>query len=178
VVVTRTARPDQQGAYESWIHGVGEVAHGFPGHLGLTVIRPRPGSREYTLVFRFDSVDHLRTWQESPVCRAWIARAEAICERSDVQELSGMETWFTLPGGGAVAPPPRWKMAIVSWAVAFPLIQALNLTLGGWLRPLPALLRGALSGVAMILIMTYAAMPAITRALAWWLYPTGARARP
>ncbi len=174
VVVTRTVRRGQEEAYERWIHGVGIAAHAFPGHQGLTVIRPRPGSREYSLVFRFDDVAHLRAWQHSPVCRDWVARADALCDRTEVQELSGLETWFTLPGGGTVAPPPRWKMAIVSWLVAFPILQALNLTLGPWLQPLPLPLRGALLGLAMILLMTYVAMPVVTRSLARWLYPARA----
>ena len=171
VVVTRTVRAGQDSSYEGWIHGVGEAAHAFPGHLGLTVIRPRSGTHDYTLIFRFDTLDHLRQWQGSQVCRDWVTRADAICERSNVQQLSGMETWFALPGGAAFIPPPRWKMALVSWLVAFPLIQGLNVSLGSWLPPLPAALRGALSGLAMIVIMTYVAMPAVTRALARWLYP-------
>jgi antibiotic biosynthesis monooxygenase (ABM) superfamily enzyme len=94
-----------------------------------------------------------------------------MCQRVDVQQLSGVEPWFALPGPGTFVPPPRWKMAIVSWLVAFPLIQALNASLGLWLAPLPALVRVAVSGLAMIVIMTYVAMPLLTRALARWLYP-------
>jgi uncharacterized protein len=171
VVVTRTVRAGQERAYERWIHGVGAAAHAFPGHLGLTVIPPHAPGRDYSFIFRFDGVEHLRAWQNSPVCRDWVARAEGLCERTDVRELSGMEAWFALPGGGALVPPPRWKMAVVSWLVAFPLIQGLNVTLAAWLKPLPALLRGAAVGLAMILLMTYVAMPAVTGTLARWLYP-------
>jgi uncharacterized protein len=171
VVVTRTVRPGQERAYEGWIHGVGAAAHRFPGHLGLTVIPPRSPERDYSLIFRFDRVEHLRAWQTSSVCRDWAARADALCERTEVQELSGIETWFALPGGGALVPPPRWKVAIVSWWVAFPLIQVLNLTVAAWLKSMPALVRGAAVGLAMILLMTYVAMPVVTRMLARWLYP-------
>ena len=31
------------------------------------------------------------------------------------------ETWFTLPGGEAVVPPPKQNMAIVIWISMFPL---------------------------------------------------------
>ena len=171
VVVTRTVRPAHEQSYERWIHGVVEAARAFPGHLGVTVLRPGSGPRDYTLVFRFDTVDHLRQWQESQACRDWVARADEMCQRVDVQQLSGVEPWFALPGPGTFVPPPRWKMAIVSWLVAFPLIQALNASLGLWLAPLPALVRVAVSGLAMIVIMTYVAMPLLTRALARWLYP-------
>ncbi len=62
-------------------------------------------------------------------------------------------------------------MAVVSFAVSFPTIQILGATLGGWLAPLPALLRGAAVGLAMILTMTYLGMPLATRLLRRWLYP-------
>ena len=88
---------------------------------------------------------------------------------------TGLETWFTLPGGAVVKPPPRWKMAIVSWAVAFPLIQLLNVTVAPLLHPLPALLRGAIAGALMVLTMTYFAMPLAVRSLAHWLYPESAQ---
>ncbi len=175
VVVTRLVRPGREAAYEEWIHAVGAAAHAFPGHLGLTTIRPRSGSREYTLVFRFDDLEHLQAWQRSPTAREWIARADLLCDRTDVQELSGMETWFALPGGSWLLPPPRWKMALVSWLVAFPLIEGLNASLGRWLASSPAVVRGAAVGLALILLMTYGAMPLASRALASWLY---SRRRP
>jgi uncharacterized protein len=65
-----------------------------------------------------------------------------------------------------VAAPPRWKMTIVSWRMAFQTIQILTLILGPLLRDLPALLRGAILGAMMVFVMTYGAMPFVTCALA------------
>lgn len=39
--------------------------------------------------------------------------------------LCGLETWFTLSPGEAIVPPPRYKMAIVTWIAMFPLIAAM-----------------------------------------------------
>jgi len=33
--------------------------------------------------------------------------------------LSGLETWFSLPGPRVMAPPPKWKMTLVTWAVVW-----------------------------------------------------------
>ena len=71
----------------------------------------------------------------------------------------------------ATGKPPRWKMAVISWAVAFPLIQLLGATLAPLLSPLPGLVRGALVGAAMVTAMTYWFMPLATRLAARWLYP-------
>ncbi len=59
----------------------------------------------------------------------------------------------------------------MTWAVAFPLIQILSSTLGSALGGVHPLARGALIGLAMVLCMTYAAMPFATKALRRWLYP-------
>jgi antibiotic biosynthesis monooxygenase (ABM) superfamily enzyme len=172
IAVQRTVKPGCERAYEAWLRGVIEAARRFPGHLGADVVRPPPGGRTYLLLFRFDTLDHLLGWEGSDERRRRVAAADALSEgTAGVEKVTGLETWFTLPGQGLAPPPPRWKMALVSWAVAFPLIQVLNVTVAPALASLPPLARSAAVGASMVLVMTYAAMPLVTRALARWLYP-------
>jgi antibiotic biosynthesis monooxygenase (ABM) superfamily enzyme len=170
VLVTRTVRAGCEADYEDWARGVADAAHAFPGHRGLHLVRPRDDSRVYTLVFRFDTAEQLAAWEASPERRLWVERAASLCTDVRVQRLTGLEGWFEAPSPG-LAPPPRWKMAAVTFAVAFPTIQTLQAVLGPPLAPLPAPLRGAVVGLAMVLFMTYVAMPFVTRRLAGWLYP-------
>lgn len=170
VVVSRTVKTGLEARYEAWLERAIAAARGFEGHLGADVLRA--GGRRYVLLFRFASVEQLAAWETSSTRRELIAEAEPLTDAPTVARATGLETWFTLPGERTMTPPPRWKMAIVSWLVAFPLIQVLQATLGVWLTPLPALLRGALVGAAMIVTMTYAAMPFATRALARFLRPS------
>ncbi len=170
IVVTRTVVSGREADFEAWAHDVAEAAPKFAGHLGLSLVRPRDGGRDYAIVFRFETEAHLQAWEESEERKMFVARVTPMTEHSHMQRMTGMETWFSVPGGGPMVPPPRWKMVIVSFAVAFPTIQVLNLTLGVWLKPLPTLLRGAAIGLSMVLFMTYVAMPNVTRLLASWLY--------
>ena len=39
--------------------------------------------------------------------------------------VTGLETWFTLPGRPGAAPPPPYKMALLTWITIFPLITAI-----------------------------------------------------
>ncbi|MGE5185887.1 MAG: antibiotic biosynthesis monooxygenase [Acidobacteriota bacterium] len=170
VVVVRTVRSGMEANAEDWLHGVSQVATRVPGHLGITIFRPRGASRDYTFVFRFDTDEHLHAWETSAERREWVQRAEAFTERVTVYEHTGLETWFASPGS-AIAVPPRWKMVCVTWAVAFPLIQILSSTLGPALGGVHPIARGAVIGLAMVSCMTYAAMPWTTRVLRKWLYP-------
>lgn len=172
VVVARTVKPGREADYEAWLVRAIAAAREYPGHLGADVLRPAAGGRLYLLTFRFDSQAHLDAWESSSIRASLVSSVAALCEADvDIRHHTGLETWFTLPGAQPAAPPPRWKMALVTWAVAFPLVQGLTTLLGPVLRELPALLRGALVAALMVTSMTWVLMPRVTKALARWLYP-------
>lgn len=82
-------------------------------------------------------------------------------------QVSGLETWFALPGRTAPA-PPRWKMFLVSLAATYVLQVAFNLAVGGlgWLMPL----RVGVIATAVTFLMTWTVMPWAARMLQDWLY--------
>ena len=91
------------------------------------------------MVFRFDSAEHLRDWEVSPERTAMLPVGEHLVEDTDMHRVSGLETWFSLPGRTAPA-PPKWKMFLVSATVFYLLNLTLSLTYGwaldGWPLPL------------------------------------------
>lgn len=167
VVVSRVIKPGREAEYEAWAHDVAQTAARFPGHLGATVFRPRAGSRLYTFSFRFDTEEHLHAWEHSPERAECLQRAEAFTEHVKVHKETGLETWFANPDMH-LAMPPRWKMVIVTWAVAFPLLQLFVRALGA--TSLPPLVRGVVLSLCMVTAMTYLVMPNITKLLRPWLY--------
>ena len=84
-----------------------------------------------------------------------------------MQRVSGLETWFELPGRTAPA-PPRWTMFLVSVAGIYALQLVLNLAL----EPvhLAVALRVFLIAVAVTAAMTWLVMPRAARMLQNWLY--------
>lgn len=176
VIVTRRVRAGNESAYEAWIHGVSEVAHTFTGHMGINVIRPVDGGREYVLIFRFDSHANLKVWVESAVRAKWVKQADELCEGpAKVQQLTGMEAWFTLPDKPLRPPPPRYKMASLSFLAVFPLINLMNAVVAPALAslPVPGPIRMLPMIALMITLMTYVIMPFLTRLFYRWLYPAG-----
>jgi antibiotic biosynthesis monooxygenase (ABM) superfamily enzyme len=171
--VTRRIKPGHEAAYEAFLAGISAAARTFPGYLGIEIFRPTPGaSDEYRTVYRFDSVAHLHAWRDSPQRAAWLARAEPhVAGPMRTQVLTGLESWFTLPTRSGVAPPPRYKMALVTWATIFPLITVIVVVSAPLLGPLPVMVRLAATTAVTVSLMTWVVMPRVTRLLHRWLYP-------
>ncbi len=88
-----------------------------------------------------------------------------------LQVICGLETWFTLAPGEAIVPPPRYKMAIVTWLAVFPLITAMSYALQTAADILPVVARAFISSLVLVPLMTYVVMPRMTRLCERWLYP-------
>jgi antibiotic biosynthesis monooxygenase (ABM) superfamily enzyme len=84
-----------------------------------------PGSPYYHVVYKFTDRDRFRAWIESDERNRWLAEVERLTEDDpDLQQTTGLETWFDLPGpnGARQPPPPRWKMWLVSLLAVYPLV--------------------------------------------------------
>jgi len=87
-----------------------------------------------------------------------------------VEELTGLESWFTLPGA-ALRPLPKWKMAAATLLGVFPTSLLLGETVGRGMVDWPLLLRSAVFAALMVALLTWVVMPLLTRALHNWFYP-------
>jgi len=154
----------------------------FPGHQGVNIIRPTEGARSYTIVLRFDTLEHLQEWLASDARRQLVAEVQSLLERGDrVAITTGLEFWFT-PLTPVQGHPPPYKQFRLTLSAIFPL----TLVVPWLLRPLfqakPVLGRPVVSTViisaVIVGLMTYVIMPRYTRLVAGWLYRHGAGRRP
>jgi antibiotic biosynthesis monooxygenase (ABM) superfamily enzyme len=166
-VFSRRVKPGREAEFEDWAHAVIEAATRYPGHLGASVLH-EPGSPYYHVVYKFTDRDRFRAWVESDERRRFLAEAERLTEEDhDLQQTTGLETWFDLPGpeGAPQRPPPRWKMWLVSLLAVYPLVLLFQWLLAprveGW--PLP--LRALAFPLVLLTLMTYVVMPVVTRLL-------------
>jgi antibiotic biosynthesis monooxygenase (ABM) superfamily enzyme len=171
--VSRRVKPGHEVAYEQFLTGIIAAARAFPGHLGVEVFRPAPGGDgEYRIIYRFDTVAHLRAWLDSADHAAWLARAEPhVAGPIQTQVLTGLESWFTLPSQPGIPPPPPYKMALVTWMTIFPLITLVVVATAPLLGSLPLVARLAVTTGVTVPLMTWVVMPRVTRLLHRWLYP-------
>jgi len=172
-VISHVVKPGREPGYEAWFHGIAADARKFKGHLGVSTIRPQHHAHpEYVVILKFDCYDNLKAWLESDVRREWIERLQPLIEKpEDIQTLTGLETWFTLPNKSMKAPPPRYKMALVTWLGVFVTISILNRLLVPLLSWLPALLTSLTITGLTVMLLTYLIMPRLTPLFRKWLYP-------
>ena len=115
------------------------------------MLRPSHVGDPWHVVFRFDSEAHLRDWEVSPDRATLLADGEHLVESTDMHRVNGLETWFSLPGRTAPA-PPKWKMFLVSATVFYLLNVTLSLIYGwaldSWPLPLHLATLGITSQVA------------------------------
>jgi uncharacterized protein len=170
--VSRRIKPGCEAAFEEVLLGTIAAAMSFEGHLGVNVFRPTTINSEYRVIFKFDHLSNLRCWEKSEIRHEWLAQMEGLTlGLVKVQVLTGLETWFTLPGQHTITPPPRYKMAIITWLAVFFMIVGINLLFGAFLNSLPMLLRSFILTVTLVSLMTYVVMPRMTQLFTGWLYP-------
>lgn len=173
VLYSRRVKPGREADFEAWAHGIVAAARQFPGHLGASVL-DAPGSREYHILFSFADRRSLRTWLDSDERRRWLARVGDLLEADrGLQQLTGLETWFQLPGSNVptMKPPPRWKMWLVSLVAVYPLVLAFQVLVVPRMVGLPLPLRALLFPLVLLTLMTFVVMPVVTRVLRRWLVP-------
>ena len=173
VLYSRRVKPGREADFEAWARGIVAAARQFPGHLGASVL-DAPGSREYHILFSFADRQSLRAWLDSAERRRWLARVGELLEADrGLQQLTGLETWFKLPGSNVptMTPPPRWKMWLVSLVAVYPLVLAFQVLVVPRMARLPLPLRALVFPLVLLTLMTFVVMPMVTRALRRWLGP-------
>ena len=176
-VIAHTVKPGRTKEYEQWLHDVSAVAQQFEGHSGVSFVRPQDFTNpEYAIILKFDCYKHLKQWLDSPERQRWLDKVKALIQKDEtVQTLTGLETWFTLPGRLVQHPPKRYKMAILTSLSVFVIAQLMGRLFGPMMQALPELLRSLILTTATVFLLTYLVMPRVTRLFYRWLYPKRTR---
>src|SRR5690606_27928900 len=85
-------------------------------------------SREFGILRSFANEKDRDDFYASALFKAWEKKCEPLTETDSLthRPLHGLEAWFR----SAHHPPPRWKMAVATFAGVFPVATVLSLTLG------------------------------------------------
>ena len=166
-VISRNIVAGHEKDYYEWLERFMILERQFPGYLGTTIIAPGGNTSSLRYVInRFADQASLEAWENSEVALSLIK----VNKYSTLQRVTGLETWFSLSNLKAIAAPPRWKMAIVSFIAAYSISLVAHYFLSTYLGQRP-LLTEILMTVILVIGLTYFAMPLLSRLLRRWLYP-------
>jgi antibiotic biosynthesis monooxygenase (ABM) superfamily enzyme len=169
VVLSRTVKPGKEKEYEKLAHKAISVSKRYTGHQGTTVIKE--GERRYHLVYRFTSQEKLDQWLKSPDRKRIREQINELTQDDeDIQKLTGMETWFRVPGMSPLKSPPRGKMWLATLLGAYPLVVLFQKFIAPKVENWPLLLRSAIFPLVLLSVMTFIVMPQLTKLLKPWLY--------
>ena len=171
VVVNIRIRPGCEKAYDEWLGRFLILERKVPGYLGTTTIMETgPDSSARHVIHRFRDKASLEAWENSEDLRKLREEANKYSTPYP-HKATGLETWFTIPDMKAIIPPPKWKMAIVSFIGAYCISSLTSFILRSFLGLEPLLLN-LLMTVILVIGLTYFAMPLLSKLLRRWLYPS------
>lgn len=175
LVFSWKVKKGKEKQFERWAHKTTQAAAHFEGHLGANWIKPAANAKTYTVIYKFDTVEHFSNWEDSPIRHKLLKQLANYTENDEpkkVEQLTGLETWFTLPGSLTIKPPPRWKMLIATAVGIYPLGLFFQAFIAQYLHLVPLWIRPIILIGMLTPLMTYVVMPFVTKQLKPWLYPS------
>lgn len=172
VVVHRRIKQGRENEFQEAMQDFMRFALSFPGHRGMHLMRLAAGGRDYTVVARFANLEARRDFTSAPEYVAWRRRLDGLTEGDPrIDELSGLEGWFSTDDVPGLPQPGKVKMAVATFIGVFPVSTIVGLLIVPYLERLPMLLVNAIVAAIIVILLTWVVMPVITRLLHRWLFP-------
>jgi uncharacterized protein len=168
MAITRRVRPGCEAKFQEGLHDFLHDSFDHGGVHGASMIVPPAGSseREFGILRTFANEAERDAFYTSPLFKAWDERAKTLTEgEPQSRELHGLEAWFRSPG----RPPEKWKMAVATVIGVYPTSLVLSLTIGNVMQGWPLAVSSLVMAVSMVAVLTWIAMPFVTRLLRGWI---------
>jgi antibiotic biosynthesis monooxygenase (ABM) superfamily enzyme len=167
VAITRKVKPGHEAAFEESLREFFQESLDHRGVLGVHLISPPRGAitREYGILRTFADERERDEFYRSDRFEKWQQRVVELTEgERTYRELHGLEAWFR-----AVAPPPRWKMAVLTWLGVWPTSFLVGSLVGPTVASLPALASAAIVAAFIVACLTWIVMPLLVKFFHGWL---------
>lgn len=169
VTVSRDIAPGREADFEAWAEDVEEALVGFPGCLGVGVLKAAEDGGRYHVVFRFTDLVALRRWERSPERQALLSRLEECVLATRVQRTVGVDHWFDAPAL-VERPRPWWRRWLGDVAWITPMALVMTFVVGPHLTFVPVVARVVVTTLATTAFVGFALMP-VRRRLRTRLHP-------
>jgi antibiotic biosynthesis monooxygenase (ABM) superfamily enzyme len=180
VVVSHRVDPSKETAFVDWHERVTEAERAFTGFRGSELFPPVPGVQDnWTVLFRFDSDEHLNAWLESPERQQLLDDAKQFQDFELRRISSPFGSWFSFADKAADGEgPAQWKTALSVLVGLYPTVVLLTLGISEVWEDADLWESLLLGNVLSVSLLTWVVMPVVTRALRFWLAPDPGTASP
>jgi antibiotic biosynthesis monooxygenase (ABM) superfamily enzyme len=169
IAITRQVKPGMERAFEDALREFARESLSAPGTTGVHMIGPVSGTNhgEYGILRSFESEPACQAFYDSEMFRRWDEKAsQFVIGGWTRRKLHGLEEFFRdVPG----EPPPKWKMAVVTWLGVFPAVLLWSWVLSKLLSGLPSLVITGIVSAFVVATLAWIAMPLLTRLFSTWL---------
>lgn len=171
VVVSHPPVPGRESEFLAWQHRITDAERKFPGFRGSEWHPPIPGVQDdWTILFTFDTQQHLDRWLESPQRAALLTEGREFKDFTVRPIPSPYGSWFSA-GGAGDEQVPSWKTALSVLVGLYPLVVVLTITIDELWPGAPLWASLLIGNIASVCLLTWVVMPIVTRALRFWLEP-------
>lgn len=120
----------------------------------------------------FKDPESVKAWESSESKQKYLEKLnQSSTVKSKYFATSGLETWFINYNGQVKSPPPKHKMAVISWLAVTPLLIGVNILTKPLLEGFSVPVRILCVTPIISILMTYALMPFMAKIFSKWLYP-------
>jgi len=169
VAIMRVVQPGREREFERLVQQFFEDAARQPGVCGAYLLRPFAGSsaRDYGILRSFASADDRDRFYASDLYRRWNEAVAPLVEGApERRELHGLEAFFRAEGK---APPPRWKMAVLTWIGVNPAVYVFSNAIPA-LTEFPMLVNLLVVNSFVVASLAWVLMPLLTKLFQGWLH--------
>jgi uncharacterized protein len=172
MVFTHRVRSDKVDDYRVWRRKTITAQAQYPGYLATDFFEPRGEAQdEWIDIVRYDTSEHLDAWVNSQERQELLKDLDPLVETMHAHRLTGLEGWFTLnrrPDEPVRRVPP-WKQALAVLVALYPTVMLLNIPLNPLIRPFTFAVQMLIGNVLSTVVLTWLAMPWVSRLLNFWL---------
>jgi len=172
LTVSHFVKQGAEQSFEATLRQVILQAKSFKGYMGIQIFQPADQvQNEYLLLVRFDTEEYYKQWEDSDIRKEWSAKLKPYTYRDPtIRHQEGLEFWFSSSHSSNPIPPIKWKMALLTWFVIYPLILLLSSVTGMYLSFIHPFLRMLLVSMVLVVGMTYIIMPSLTKQFSSWIF--------
>jgi antibiotic biosynthesis monooxygenase (ABM) superfamily enzyme len=170
VAITRKIKPGREAEFQAALQEFFQTSFAHIGVHGASMLVPPPGSPspEFGILRTFANAQQRDDFYASPMFLAWEERIKPLTDgMPEYRELNGLEAWFRNPHN----PPPRWKMALLTWIAVWPVSMAVPATLKPLIgQTVSNVVFAGTVAAGIVVVLTWIAMPLLVKVMKPWLH--------